>query len=177
MKQITLIALTLLISLNIQAQGPGGFGGWGWRGNDNSSQAKTSQNKAETFEDQAKVLIKKFKLKKEKKDLFEVIYLNWQNDRFNAVNPTGGDQENDESSIDFDNLTKEEADKCVQQSVERQLKQIEVDKKYFKEFQTVVTTQQAAQIFLQSIYSTGGFFGGMMMPMGGFRGPGGPMMF
>lgn len=176
MKQLTLIALTLLISLNMQAQGPGGFGGFGgWGGNENSSQAKTSQNKAETYEDQAKVLIKKFKLKKDKKDLFEVIYLNWQNDRFNAVNPKGGDQESDESSIDFDNITKEEADKYVAQSVERQLKQIEVDKKYFKQFQTVVTPQQAAQIFLQSTNSMGGFFGGMMMPMGGFGGPGGPM--
>ncbi len=164
MKQFSLLAFVLLLSLGAHAQGWGG-GGWGWGGNEETSQAKTSQNKADTYVDQAKVLIKKFKLKKEKKDLFSVIYLNWQNDRFNAVNPTGGDQESEESSIDFDNLTREEADKYVLQSVNRQLKQIEVDKKYYKEFQSIVTPQQAAQIFLQDTNTMGNFFGGGMMMM------------
>ncbi len=174
MKQFSLLVFALLFSLGIHAQGWGG-GGWGWGGNnEKSSQAKTSQNKADSYADEAKILIKKFKLKKEKKDLFQVVYLNWQNDRFNAVNPTGGDQESDESSIDFDKLTKEEADKYVQQSIDRQLKQIDVDKKYYKEFQSIVTPQQSAQIFLQGTGSTGwgGFFGGgmmmMMPPPGGF---------
>ena len=50
MKQFSLLALILLLSLGAHAQGWGG-GGWGWGGNEETSQAKTSQNKADTYVD------------------------------------------------------------------------------------------------------------------------------
>ena len=89
MKHFILLASVLLLSLSMNAQrgGGGGFGGFGGGGfGMQQSQSRISQTRAENFQQEAKTLIKKFKLKKDKKDMFEVLYLNWQNERFNAVN-------------------------------------------------------------------------------------------
>ena len=146
MKQLIILTSALFISLSISAQRGGGFGGGFGGGN---SSLRATQQKAESYEDQAKQLAKKFKIKKANRDMFTVLYLNWQTDRFNAVNPTGGDQESEESSIDFESITDEEADALVEQSIGRQLKQIEIDEQYYENFKSMCTTQQAAQIFLQ----------------------------
>ena len=162
MKHFILLASVLLLSLSMNAQrgggggfggfGGGGFGGFGGGGfggfGMQQSQSRISQTRAENFQQEAKTLIKKFKLKKDKKDMFEVLYLNWQNERFNAVNPTGGDQEREENFLDYENMTQEEANQAVSQSLTRQIRQIEVDKNYFEQFKTIVTPQQSAQIFL-----------------------------
>ena len=199
MKQLLILSIAMTISLGMSAQrggggfgggfGGGGFGGGfgGFGGFGGNNNLRATQNKAESFQDQAKQLAKKFKVKKDKRDMFTVLYLNWQTDRFNVVNPTGGDQESEESSVDFESLSDTEADELVEQSIGRQLKQIEVDKKYFQDFKTIVTTQQAAQIFLQErstaasmfnmmrnfdFSSFGGDFGGGGFGGGGFGGGG-----
>lgn len=184
MKQLFLFASALLLSMSVNAQ-MGGFGGGGFGGGFGGgmgmggfgggfgmtqSQSRVSQTRTENFQQEAKTLMKKFKVKKANKDLFEVLYLNWQNERFNAVNPTGGDQEREENYLDFENMTQEEANKAVSQSLTRQIRQIEVDKKYFEEFKSIVTPQQSAQIFLQESNN----FAGMISSMASmFRGMGG----
>ncbi|MBQ4276588.1 MAG: hypothetical protein II750_00605 [Bacteroidaceae bacterium] len=161
MKQLLMLGLTLALSMSMSAQrggggfGGGGFGGFGgggfggFGGGNTNMARRATESKVESFQDQATQLAKKFKIKKANRDMFTVLYLNWQTDRFNAVNPTGGDQESEESQIDFENMTDSEADAIVEQSIGRQIKQIEVDRKYYQEFKSMVTTQQAAQIFLQ----------------------------
>ena len=188
MKQLFLFASALLLSLSMNAQ-MGGFGGGGFGGGFGGgmmggfggfgmtqSQARVSQNRTENFQQEAKNLMKKLKVKKANKDMFEVLYLNWQNERFNAVNPTGGDQEREENFLDYENMTLEEANKAVSQSLTRQIRQIEVDKNYFEQFKTLVTPQQSAQIFLQESNNFAGMISSamsMMRGMGGGFGGGG----
>lgn len=180
MKQIILFACALMLTLSMSAQPgggfPGGMGGGGFRGGmgggfgRNTSLASQSQNRAETFQNEAKTLIKKFKLKKQNKDMFEALYLSWQNERFNAVNPTGGDQEREEGFLNYEDMTQEEANKAVSESLTRQVRQIAVDKKYFEQFKSIVTPQQSAQIFLQETNNLAGMVNSMM---GMMRGGGG----
>ena len=186
MKHFILLASVLLLSLSMNAQrgggggfggfGGGGFGGFGGGGfggfGMQQSQSRISQTRAENFQQEAKTLIKKFKLKKDKKDMFEVLYLNWQNERFNAVNPTGGDQEREENFLDYENMTQEEANQAVSQSLTRQIRQIEVDKNYFEQFKTIVTPQQSAQIFLQESNNFAGMISSAMSMMRGMGGGG-----
>ena len=184
MKQLFLFASALLLSICMSAQPGGGFGGFGGGFGGGmmggfgggfgmtQSQSRISQNRTENFQQEAKTLMKKFKIKKAKKDMFEVLYLNWQNERFNAVNPTGGDQEREENFLDFENMTVEEANKAVSQSLTRQIRQIEVDKKYFEEFKTLVTPQQSAQIFLQESNNFAGMISSAMSMMRGMGGGG-----
>ena len=188
MKQLFLFASALLLSISMNAQMGGGFGGFGGGGfgggmmggfggfGMTQSQSRISQNRTENFQQEAKTLMKKLKVKKANKDMFEVLYLNWQNERFNAVNPTGGDQEREENFLDFESMTLEDANKAVSRSLTRQVRQIEVDKKYFEQFKTLVTPQQSAQIFLQESNNFAGMISSamsMMRGMGGGFGGGG----
>ncbi|MCQ2095557.1 MAG: hypothetical protein MJY59_02285 [Bacteroidaceae bacterium] len=133
----------------------------------------------EVYNKEAESLIKDMKLKKDKKDMFKVLYLDYQNARFNAVNPNGGDQEVKEAVVDLKSITDENADSLIQNSFKRQERELAVAKEYYKKFLDILTPAQAAYVFLSpsaDAMTPGRMMGGMMggfgggMPMGGFGG-------
>lgn len=128
-------------------------------------------NIAEVYNRQAQRWVKQLKLKKDKEDLFTVLFLDWQNARHNAVNPNGGDAENRAQMTDYEKASDEDAMKAIQDNFARQEKQVAVDREYLPKFLEMLTPQQAAQLFLnqQARRTTGN--GGF--PMGGMRGGGG----
>lgn len=129
---------------------------------------RQGENLTEIYTAQASRLAKQMDLKKDKKELFSVLFLDYQNARHNAVNPKGGDQESEEARVDFDNLTDEEATELIQKNFDRQERQLQVDKDYLPKFLEILTPAQAARVYL----ATGGRQGGR--DMRGMRGgPGG----
>lgn len=136
---------------------------------------------AEVYNKKAESLIKSMKLDKDKRDMFKALYMDYQNARFNAVNPNGGDQEVKENIVDLKSITDENADSLIQKSFARQEKQLAVDKEYYKKFLDILTPSQAAYVFLSpaaNAMTPGRMMGGMMgnfggggMMRGGFGGP------
>jgi hypothetical protein len=121
---------------------------------------------------QATRLAKQLELKGDKKDLFTVLYLDYQNARHNAANPKGGDQEGREQRVDYEKLTDEEATELIQKNFDRQEKQLAVDKEYLPKFLEILTPVQTAQVYLSGgarpNTNGGGFPGGR--PGGNFGG-------
>ena len=138
---------------------------------------------AEVFNRQATRLAKELKLEKDAQHTFTSLYLDYQNTRFNVVNPKGGDQEVKEQNTDITKLTDEEAKELVEKNFDRQEKQLAVDREYYKKFCEILTPSQAARVFLNRGRGMIGRDanqqrnqrqGGEMRP-GGFGGPdGGP---
>ncbi|MCQ2112934.1 MAG: hypothetical protein MJY95_06305 [Bacteroidaceae bacterium] len=190
MKKLLSVCVAILVAVSVQAQEVrvqaargvggmgggmgmmmGGFGGGGdWQAR---MQRENRQSKADLYQTQAKKYAKTFKLKKANKDLFTVMYLDWQTRRFNAVNPTGGDQESEETRTNYENLTNEEADQLVAQCLNRQVKQIAVDKECIEQFKTLLTPQQIAQIFLEQKTDMEAQSSQMRSMMNSFMGAGG----
>lgn len=154
MKRIIIAVLATLSVLSVNAQGMGGMmgmmggmmGGGDWQAR---IEKQSRDSKAEMFQTQATQLAKQFKIKKANKDMFTVLYLDWQTRRFNIVNPNGGDQEAKEASMSFDDLTEEEADNIVAQNLNREIKQISVDKESYQQFESILTPQQIAEMFCE----------------------------
>ena len=137
----------------------------------------------EVYNRQATRLVKQLKLEGEQKDLFTVLYLDYQNARHNAANPKGGDQEGEELRVDFKNLTDEKATELIEKNFERQEKQLAVDKEYLPKFLEFLTPVQAAQVFIRvgggrqgdnAGGRPGGFGGGRPGGFGGCFGGGRP---
>lgn len=128
----------------------------------------------EVYNRQATRLAKDMKLKDGDKDRFTALYLDYQNTRHNAVNPTGGNQERAEERADLSKLTDEEAAQLIQRNFERQEKQLQVDKDYLPKFLEILTPAQAARVYLQRGGSRPGMGSGGNRPDGrpGFGGPG-----
>ena len=147
-------------------------------GDDRRGRRERQQNFdiTEVYNRQATRLAKQLKLSDEKKDLFTVLYLDYQNARHNAANPKGGDQEGEEMRVNFSNLTDEEATQLIQKNFDRQEKQLAVDKEYLPKFLEILTPVEAAQVYLQRAgRGNMGGSGGGGRPGGGFGGgrPGG----
>lgn len=194
MRKIILSSLLAVLSLTVNAQ------------NDNREGQQDRMSKidmTEMYNRQANETFKTLKLKKDLKDSFTALYLDWQANRFNAMNPNGQMRTPREEQPDFKNMTDEEAEQYVKESFEkrakqnaenfeRQNKQLDVDKEFYPKFLQILTPAQAAQLFgqIRNGFSMngvngmnnmrggmGGFRGGMGGPggMGGFRGGmGGP---
>lgn len=160
-KIMILVVLTLIMSVNAMAQ--------------RSSRRNSSVvNMAEIYNQQAEQLIKDIKVKKDKKDAFTALYLDYQNARFAATNPAGNDQARvDEKELK--EVTEENADSLFTVRLERQVKQMEVDKEYYAKFKDLLTASQAAKVFLQPsatsmMSSMGAMMSGMMGGFGGMMG-------
>ena len=154
MKKILVLAFAVAIAGSIFAQE-----------GDTRRERRERMDMTEVYNRQATRLVKDMKLDKEKEDAFTALYLDYQNARFNVVNPQGGDQESKENQVDFKKLTDEEAKALVEKNFDRQAKQLEVDKQYYAKFCEILTPVQAAQVFISPR-------GGMMM-RGGQSGQGG----
>lgn len=180
MKKLFTLALVALITLSASAQN--NFQG--------RMERQSRQDRTEAINKQATNMAKTLKLKKENKDMFIALYLDWQAARFNAINPEGGDQEVTEATEamnDYKNMTDEQAKELVAKNFERQEKQMQVDKDYYQKFLSMLTPVQAAQVLLEERGVTipssalgAGMMrnmmgGGGMPPMGGM-GMGGGMM-
>ena len=122
---------------------------------------------------QAPRLAKQMKLSDELEQKFIVLYLDYQNARHNAANPTGGDSEGAEFRVDFDKLTDEQASDLIQKGFDRQESQLAVDREYLPRFLEILTPSQAARVFLQRGQMRGGMQRGSEGPRG-TRGGGGP---
>lgn len=160
-KIMILVVLALIMSVNAMAQ--------------RSSRRNSSVvNMAEIYNQQAEQLIKDIKVKKDKKDAFTALYLDYQNARFAAANPAGNDQARvDEKELK--EVTEENADSLFTVRLERQVKQMEVDKEYYAKFKDLLTASQAAKVFLQPsatsmMSSMGAMMSGMMGGFGGMMG-------
>lgn len=151
----------------------------GGDGDDPRRQRSNGESLTEQYTAQASRLAKQMDLKKDVKEKFTVLYMDYMNARHNAVNPTGGDQESAENRVDFDNLTDEEATELIQKNFTRQEMQLQVDKEYLPKFLEFLTPAQAARIYLarggrsanMDRRGMRGDFGGG--PGGGPGGPGG----
>ncbi len=146
--------------------------------NDRRRERRSDMDLAEIYNRQAARLVKQMKLKDEQKDMFTVLYLDYQNARHNAVNPTGGDQEGNEMRVDLDNISDDDALELIQKNFTRQEKQLEVDKAYLPKFLEILTPAQAARVFINRPGRPGGQGGnrpegGRGGGRGGFGGPGG----
>lgn len=151
--------------------------------NDARRQRNNGENLTELYSNQASRLAKQMDLKKDVKERFTVLYLDYMNARHNVVNPKGGDQEGEEGRVNFDNLSDEEANTLIQKNFARQEQELQVDKEYLPKFLEVLTPAQTARVYLsrggrggngrpdmRGGFGRGGFGGG---PGGGFGGPGG----
>lgn len=137
-------------------------------------------NTTEMYTRQAERLVKQMKLDDEKKDLFTVLYLDYQAARHNAANPKGEDKQ---ERVDMKKLTDEQATELIQKQFAKTEAQLAVDKEYYPKFLEFLTPVQVAQIYLpqrgsrdgQGGQRQGGFGGrgGFDGPGGGFGGPGG----
>ena len=153
--------------------------------NDRRRERRNDMDLAEIYNRQAARLVRQMKLKDDKKDLFTVLYLDYQNARHNAVNPTGGDQEGNEMRVDLDNISDDDALELIQKNFDRQEKQLAVDKEYLPKFLEILTPAQATRVFInrpgrpegaqgaRGQGGRGGGRGGFGGPGGGFGGPGG----
>ena len=155
--------------------------------NERRRERRNDMDIAEIYNRQASRLVKQLKIDNDKKDVFTVLYLDYQNARHNAVNPKGGDKEGEEQRADFTNMTDEQAMEMIQNNFSRQEKQLEIDKEYLPKFLEIITPQQTAQVFMQQGArpgggnrgqgggNRGGGFGGQGGGNrgGGFGGPGG----
>lgn len=177
MRKIFLLSLFALITLTINAQ----------NNNAESRQDRISKiDMTDMYNRQANEWFKTLKLKKDQKDSFIALFLDWQTERFNASNPNGQMRTPREEQPDFKNMTDEEADeylkgyferqtKQIAENSERQQKQLEIDKNFQSKFLQILTPAQVAQLLTQSRGMSGMFGGtgrGMNMRGGGF--PGGP---
>ena len=175
MKKLLTLAFISLMAMSATAQN---FQG--------RMERQSRQDRVDAINKQATALAKDLKLKKENKDMFIALFLEWQGARFNAINPEGGDQEAAEASatIDYSEMTDEEAKDIVAKNFERQEKQLAVDKEFYNKFLDMLTPVQAAQVMLETrgvavpssamgasmMRRMGGGMGGGMMPMGGMGG-------
>lgn len=167
MKRLAFFAvLTLIVFGETMAQNNDG----------NTNSRRNRQNRmdmTELYNQQAERLIKEIKVKKDKKDTFTALYLDYQTARFAAMNPGGSDQEKADKA-DLKALNDENADSLVEKRFSRQVKQLEVDREYYQKFKELLTPSQAAQVFMQSGFAgmMGGMpnFGNMRGMMGGFGG-------
>lgn len=135
-------------------------------------------NTTEMYNRQAERLVKQLKLEDDKKDLFTVLYLDYQAARHNAANPKGDNEK--EERIDVKKLTDEAAKELVQKQFAQAEVQLAVDKEYYAKFLEILTPVQVAQVFVPRLNRAangqmqggrGGFGGGF--PGGGFPGGGG----
>lgn len=173
---------SLILSLSLVVAASAAYAQRG--GDDGPRRQSNGESLTEVYTAQASRLAKQMDLKKDKKEMFTVLFLDYQNARHNAVNPKGGDQESEEARVNFDNLTDEEATELIQKNFDRQARQIEVDKEYLPRFLEILTPAQAARVYLsqggrqggQNMRGMrGGFGGGPGGGPGGFGGgPGGP---
>ena len=169
-----------LITLTVNAQ----------NNNAESRQDRISKiDMTDMYNRQANEWFKNLKLKKDQKDSFVALFLDWQTERFNASNPNGQMRAQREEQPDFKNMTDEEAEeylkeyfekqtKQIAENSERQQKQLEIDKSFQSKFLQILTPAQVAQLLTQSRGMSGMFGGGgrgTNMRGGGF--PGGPGNF
>ena len=177
MRKIFLLSLFALITITINAQ------------NNNSESRQDRMSKidmTDMYNRQANEWFKTLKLKKDQKDSFIALFLDWQTERFNASNPNGQMRTPREEQPDFKNMTDEEADeylkgyfekqtKQIAENSERQQKQLEIDKNFQSKFLQILTPAQVAQLLSQSRGMSGMFGGaGRGMNMRGGNFPGGP---
>lgn len=138
-------------------------------------------NTTEVYTRQAERLVKAMKLDDEKKDLFTVLYLDYQAARHNAANPKGESAQDER--IDMKKITDEQATALIQKRFAQTEAQLAVDKEYYPKFLEILTPTQVAQVYLpqrvardgqQGGQRPGGFGGrGGFGGQGGFGGPGG----
>lgn len=153
---------------------------------ESSDQRRERENNVditEIYNRQATQLAKQMKLSGDTKDLFTILYLDYQNARHNAANPEGGDSEGTEQQADLKEITDDEALEMIEANFDRQEKQLAVDREYLPKFLEIITPAQAARLFLQQGMRPtsgnqrgqgGGPDGGMGGgPGGGMGGPGG----
>lgn len=154
---------------------------------DNQRQGRRQQrfDPTEMFNRNAERLAKQMKLDDEKKDLFTVLYLDYQTARQNAANPKG--QNEREEAVDLKTLTDEKAKELVEKQFQRTEAQLAVDKEYYAKFLEILTPVQAYQVIVPQRGRAGmggmegrpdgnrgfGRPGGFGGPGGGFGGPGG----
>lgn len=164
----------MALALSCMAQGA-----WAQEDNDQRRERENNIDITEIYNRQAQQLAKQMKLDKKEKELFTILYLDYQNARHNAANPTGGDSEGAEQQADLKEITDEEALEMIEANFDRQEKQLAVDKEYLPKFLEIISASQAARMFLQqgmrpqSSNQRGGMGGGPDGGMGG--GPGGGM--
>ncbi len=135
-------------------------------------------NTTEMYNRQAERLVKQFKLEDDKKDVFTVLYLDYQAARHNAAHPKGEEEQN--QRVDVKKLTDEEAKTLVDKQFARTEAQLAIDKEYYQKFLEILTPVQAAQVFVPSLSrgnsdgngGRGGFGGGFPGGGGGFGGGG-----
>lgn len=139
MKKSIFLMLALAFAVSAMAQ----------NGNDGRRERRNNMSLVEMYNRQATRLANQLKLKDETEQKFIALYLDYQNARHNAANPRGGDQETAEQTVDFKNLTDEEATELIQKNFDRQEKQLAVDKEYLPRFLEMLTPVQAAQVYLQ----------------------------
>lgn len=130
---------------------------------------------------QADRLVKQMKLEKDKEDLFKTLYLAYQTERRNAVDPKN--ENKDQEEIDYKKLTDEQATKLINERLDGQEKQAKLDKEYLEQFLQFLTPVQAAQVFVPQVQAAnreqtegqrmGGPRGGFGGGFGGFGGFGG----
>ena len=164
MKKTVFLMLALAFTLAASAQQDG-------RGR---RERMSNMDLAELNNRQATRLAKQMKLSDEVEQKFIVLYLDYQNARHNAANPTGGDQEGAEQRVDINKLSDEQASDLIQKNFDRQERQLAVDRQYLPRFLEILSPSQAAHIFLQR---GGQMRGGQMRGGNGQRGPrggGGP---
>ena len=156
-------------------------GAWAQEDSDQRRERENNIDITEIYNRQATQLAKQMKLNKKEKELFTILYLDYQNARHNAANPTGGDTEGAEQQADLKEITDDEALEMIEANFDRQEKQLAVDREYLPKFLEIITPAQAARMFLQqgmrpqssSQRGQGGPGGGMGGPGGGMGGPGG----
>jgi len=154
--------------------------------NDSRRQRDNGENLTELYSNQASRLAKQMDLKKDVKETFTVLYLDYMNARHNVVNPKGGDQEGDEGRVNFENLSDDEANALIQKNFTRQELELQVDKEYLPKFLEILTPAQTARVYLnrggrggfgrqdmRGGFGRGGGFGGPGGGPGGLGGPGG----
>ena len=164
---LVICTVAFLATVNVFAQG-----------DDRRRERRNDINLVEIYNRQAARLVKQMKLKDDQKDMFTALYLDYQNARHNAVNPTGGDQEGQEMRVDLENISDDDALELIQKNFDRQEKQLAVDREYLPKFLEIITPAQAANVFIMRPGRPGGGEGrnggrGGGRPGGGFGGPGG----
>lgn len=158
MKSFIITALAfVLVATSAMAQG--------------NNRGRQRMNSAEMYANMGENLAKELKIEKDQREAFKLLYVDYQNARRAAQNPTGSDEE-----INVKKMTDEEANKLIQEQFASQEKVIAVDKEYLTKFLEICTPVQAAQVFVTRLSMQnmmrgmgGGNFGGMG---GGFGGGG-----
>ena len=170
MKKLLTLALVTLMTMSATAQN--NFQG--------RMERQSRADRTEAINKQATSMAKDLKLKKENKDMFIALFLEWQGARFNAINPEGGDQEAEEATatVDYKEMTDDQAKELVAKNFERQEKQMAVDKEFYNKFMDILTPVQAAQVMLETRgveVPSSAMGAGMMRRMAGAMGGGMPM--